>query len=494
MTSCADLFSKHYGRWGAGGLRPGEPITIPPEHVRRLLDSEQAHIVCAFDGSTLAGYSIVLRFDAGDGRRVAWIAQLVVHPTYRQSRVATTLLFSAWQFSDYDVWGLVTANPYAVRALETATRRPCRAKLIVEDGRPILQDLHRYLGYLPADFDSPNKKALPSVDTKFPIDLSELEDMKDKAARASRPWNLGSIVDGHEWFAATFSSQAPSVARGDYLNELLEGVDAIWVRAYEGMTLDTDHAWHRHGAGEVAWVLGRSGLEPPARVLDAGCGDGRHSLILAQRGFDVRAVDISARLVDRATQLAASAGVSVDVSQADLRNPDEVPTGAFDLVLALYDVIGSSANPSDDRAILANLRSRTSSSGLLCLSVMNAASTLPYLLPEHRPESEEAFVAALEKLPPSREMERSGAVFNAALIVHFEGRFYRKEQFDRAVDLPPSELIIRDRRFAADEIAHLVTNAGFRELLGVRAGAWDVPLDPNSPEAKEILVMAQVAE
>ena len=493
LKSCAGLFSTSYARWGDGGPRPGEPVRIGPDHLRRLLDSEEARILCAFEGGILAGYAVILRFRGTGGQRVAWISQLVVGPTYRRSRVATTLLFSAWQFSDYDVWGIVTANPYAVRALETATRRPCRARTIVANGGPVLGDLRRFLPYLPEDFDRVPDRLLPSVDSRFHIDLSEMERMREGAARADRPWNLGMIAEGHEWFAATFSSQVPSVAKGEYLKELLEGVDAFWIRAYEGMTLDSDHGWHRHGRSEAEWILSRVGTRRPSSALDAGCGDGRHAVALAQQGLTVTGVDISARLLERAERRLRDAGVHADLREADLRDPAAMPDGRFDLVLCLYDVIGSSASPADDRLVLANLRARIADDGLLVLSVMNSASTLPFLPPEQRPESEADFVAALEKLPPSREMEQSGSVFDPRYILYFSEVFYRKEQFDVAKDLPPSELVIRDRRFSPAEISTLVEAAGFEvvEVLGVRAGRWDHALDPQSEQAREILVVAQ---
>ncbi len=267
LQSCARLFSTSYAMWGPTSDTPGQRVKIGPAHVRKLLDSDRAYLVCAFDERVLVGYAIVLRFEGSNGRRVAWVAQLVVHETYRKSRVATTLLFSAWQFSDYDVWGLVTANPYAVRALETATRRPCRQKVIVHEGGQVLRDLRGFLDYLPSEFDVVDGSAVPSVDTAFPIDLTDLEEMRRGAARSDRPWNLGTISEGHEWFAATFSSQEPSVARGDYLNQLLEGVDAIWIHAYEGMTLDAAHGWHQHAESEVEWILRSSDVRPPGRVL-----------------------------------------------------------------------------------------------------------------------------------------------------------------------------------------------------------------------------------
>jgi 2-polyprenyl-3-methyl-5-hydroxy-6-metoxy-1,4-benzoquinol methylase len=496
LQSCARLFSSAYAIWGPSSGTPGQRVKIGSAHVRELLDSDNAYLLCAFDENVLVGYAIVLRFEGSNGHRVAWVAQLVVHETYRKSRVATTLLFSAWQFSDYDVWGLVTANPYAVRALETATRRPCRQKVIVDEGRQVLRDLGGFLDYLPSEFDIADGVTVPSVDTAFPIDLTDMDEMRRGAARSDRPWNLGTISEGHEWFAATFSSQDPSVARGDYLNQLLEGVDAIWIHAYEGMTLDAAHGWHQHAESEVEWILRTSEIRPPGRVLDAGCGDARHAVLLAAKGFEVSAVEISARLVERATQRIAASGASIDLRQADLRDGEQVPGGPFDLIVCVYDVLGSSADPADDVAILANLRSRIASGGLLVASVMNAASTLPRLSQEHCPTSEAEFVTALEKLPPSRQMERSGNVFNPEYIVYFDGRFYRKEQFDVAENLPPSELVIRDRRFTSHEIANLIEEAGFRVvwLAGVRAGRWDDPIDPDSDAAKEILFAAAPRE
>ncbi len=47
---------------------------------------------------------------------------------------------------------------------------------------------------------------------------------------------------------------------------------------------------------EVDALVSLFGLEPGERVLDVGCGPGRHALELASRGFDVVGVDISAHV------------------------------------------------------------------------------------------------------------------------------------------------------------------------------------------------------
>ena len=61
-------------------------------------------------------------------------------------------------------------------------------------------------------------------------------------------------------------------------------------------------------------------VAPGARVLDAGCGTGVKSLILAQLGFQVLAIDKSHRVLSKAHARAEQAGLSdrIEFRQADL--------------------------------------------------------------------------------------------------------------------------------------------------------------------------------
>src|SRR3954464_2213367 len=51
---------------------------------------------------------------------------------------------------------------------------------------------------------------------------------------------------------------------------------------------------------EVGFLVEALGLRPGHRVLDVGCGPGRHARALATRGIEVVGVDISARFVELA--------------------------------------------------------------------------------------------------------------------------------------------------------------------------------------------------
>jgi len=61
-------------------------------------------------------------------------------------------------------------------------------------------------------------------------------------------------------------------------------------------------------------------LEPPAKILDVPCGGGRHSLELADRGFQVTGVDLSSDFLTAARAGAAERGLTVTWEQRDMRD------------------------------------------------------------------------------------------------------------------------------------------------------------------------------
>jgi SAM-dependent methyltransferase len=81
---------------------------------------------------------------------------------------------------------------------------------------------------------------------------------------------------------------------------------------------------------EVAFLVDELGLAPGDRVLDVGCGPGRHAHALGERGIEVVGVDISERFVELARR-DAPAGVTFE--RLDART---LPFDAeFDAVISL---------------------------------------------------------------------------------------------------------------------------------------------------------------
>jgi len=73
--------------------------------------------------------------------------------------------------------------------------------------------------------------------------------------------------------------------------------------------------------GEVDFVERELGFERTRRILDIGCGTGRHAIELARRGYRVTGIDLSEAQLTRAREKAAAAGVAVDFQRRNATQP-----------------------------------------------------------------------------------------------------------------------------------------------------------------------------
>jgi SAM-dependent methyltransferase len=111
---------------------------------------------------------------------------------------------------------------------------------------------------------------------------------------------------------------------------------------------------------EVEWI---DALSPRrGRLLDLGCGVGRHSLLFAQRGWSVTGVDVAAPSLEFARQEAADAGLGALFLQGDLRTLP-LPSGQ-DLILLAYGTIGT-LSPSQAKRLVGRCRRALSPGGRL---------------------------------------------------------------------------------------------------------------------------------
>lgn len=110
-------------------------------------------------------------------------------------------------------------------------------------------------------------------------------------------------------------------------------------------------------------------LRPPLRILDLPCGQGRHAIELARRGYDVTGVDLSPYLLDVAQTRASEAGVQARWLLGDMR--DVVARDAYDLCLNLFTSFGYFAEPADDRRVVRAAAAMLTPGGRFLLEVIN---------------------------------------------------------------------------------------------------------------------------
>ena len=121
-------------------------------------------------------------------------------------------------------------------------------------------------------------------------------------------------------------------------------------------------------AQEVAFLVDLLDLPSGARILDVGCGPGRHSIELARRGYAVTGVDISRRFLDVAAERAREAGVAAAFFQVDAR---QMPfDDEFDAVISLCQG-GFGLMGQDDGLVLKRIAEATRSGGRVVLTAFS---------------------------------------------------------------------------------------------------------------------------
>ncbi len=200
-------------------------------------------------------------------------------------------------------------------------------------------------------------------------------------------------------------------------------------------------------------------IRPPLRLLDLACGQGRHSIELARRGYEMTGVDQSRYLLDVAAQRAGAAGVAVRWVEGDMRRPPPVP-GGYDVAVNLFTSFGYFADDADDLMVLRAVAGVLRPGGRFLLELLNG-----------------------ERIMNTFE-EREWIPFGEATVL--ERRRLDRDRHRMEVD----RTIVRDgheeqtshtlRLYSGRELTVLAKRAGFDVVQ--LYGGWDgEPLTENSP-------------
>ena len=122
---------------------------------------------------------------------------------------------------------------------------------------------------------------------------------------------------------------------------------------------------------EVDALLAATGLELNDRVLDLCCGQGRHALELARRGYKkVLGIDRSRYLVSLARRRARAATLDVRFREGDARK-FSAPESSFDCAIVMGNSFGYFDREEDDLAVLASIKRALRAHGKLVLDLMD---------------------------------------------------------------------------------------------------------------------------
>jgi len=130
----------------------------------------------------------------------------------------------------------------------------------------------------------------------------------------------------------------------------------------------------------VELILNNIELQPDADVLDLACGTGRHSILFAEKGYKVTAVDLSKNLLSIAKKVADESGVNVNFIRSDLRQFSICTR--FQLVINLFTSFGYFEDDEENYKIINTAYRQLNNSGYFVLDFFNRMYIEKNLVPE----------------------------------------------------------------------------------------------------------------
>ena len=198
---------------------------------------------------------------------------------------------------------------------------------------------------------------------------------------------------------------------------------------------------------DVDFIVSAAAVQPHSHILDLCCGQGRHALELARRGYrNVTGVDRSRYLIRLARKRAQNENLQVAFKEGDARNP-RLTESTFDCVAIMGNSFGYFSNKQDDEKVLTTVGKILRPAGELVLDITDGA----YMADHFEKRSwewidEHHFVCRERSLSSDRER-----LISREVIVHDETGVIADQFY-------------AERLYTKEAIGKLLEKCGFRNI------------------------------
>jgi len=132
-----------------------------------------------------------------------------------------------------------------------------------------------------------------------------------------------------------------------------------------------EYPFTKNTENEVKWMIKEYLRDPKMKILDVGCGTGRHAISLANRGYrNITAINLSVSMIKATKEVAESKNVQVDFRVCDAR--ELLFENEFDAVLCLCEgAFGLLENDNENYKVLKAVHRSLRKHGTFILTTLN---------------------------------------------------------------------------------------------------------------------------
>ncbi len=239
--------------------------------------------------------------------------------------------------------------------------------------------------------------------------------------------------------------------------------DDDWFWETFGPTMFGQKRWE-DAPKEVDELILLLGIKSGSVILDLCCGQGRHSLELARRGFRVTGVDRTTSYLSEAKKRAKADGLHIEFIEEDMRKFSRAE--GFDVVINMFTAFGYFEDLAEDKRVLSNIFSSLRKGGKLIIDVMGKEILARIFCERDWQEQDEFFVLQ------ERKVSQNWSRMENRWILLKNGRQY--------------ETKFSHRLYSATELLGLLTDSGF-SCINIYGDLTGAEYDHN---AKRLIAVA----